>query len=85
MTSLAPAKEYQWKRRGTGSPEGVVTANVGTEWTDTAGTNGAWKWMKKSGTGNTGWKVIDGDTGWRDVSSLLICWIDKNASANGRM
>lgn len=56
--------------RGTGFPEGAVTANPGTYYTDTAGTNGAWRWLKVSGTGNTGWKVLFGDTGWRDVSSL---------------
>ena len=50
---------------GTGSPEGVVTATPGTEYTDTAGTNGAWRWLKVSGTGNTGWVVTYGDTGWR--------------------
>ena len=56
---------------GTGSPEGVVTAPVGTYYTDTAITNGAMRWAKKTGTGNTGWQVTEGDTGWRDVASLL--------------
>ena len=54
--------------RGTGMPEGVVTAAVGTYYTDTAGTNGAWRWLKTSGTGNTGWLVTVGDTGNRRVS-----------------
>ena len=53
--------------RGTGMPEGVVSAPPGTYWTDTAGTNGAWRWIKTSGTGSTGWAVIFGDTGWRKV------------------
>jgi len=53
---------------GTGSPEGVVTAPVGTEYLDTAGTRGAWRWLKTSGVGNTGWTVTYGDTGWRDVA-----------------
>ena len=57
---------------GTGSPEGVVTANPSTYYTDTAGTVGAWRWLKTSGTGNTGWTVVDGDTGWRNVTSDLI-------------
>ena len=56
----------------TGSPEGVVTAAVGTYYTDTALTNGAMCWAKKTGTGNTGWVCIEGDTGWRDISSLLV-------------
>ncbi len=55
---------------GTGSPEGVVTAPVGTYYTDTAITNGALRWAKKTGTGNTGWQVIEGYTGWRDIRAL---------------
>ncbi len=60
------------ERYGTGSPEGVVTAPVGTYYTDTALTNGAMRWAKKTGSGNTGWKVTEGDTGLRYVSSLLL-------------
>lgn len=56
--------------RGTGFPEGVVTASVGTYYTDTNATNGAIRWVKASGTGNIGWRVIFGDTGWRNVLSL---------------
>ena len=60
-------------------PNGVVTANPGTYYTDTAGTNGAWRWLKKSGTGNTGWEVVYGDTGWRNVRYDLAwtnCFVD---------
>ena len=57
------------ERYGTGSPEGVVTAPVGTYYTDTAITNGAMRWAKKTGTGNTGWQVTEGDTGNRTVTS----------------
>ena len=60
------------ERYGTGSPEGVVTAPVGTYYTDTAITNGALRWAKKAGAGNTGWQVVEGDTGWRDVRTLLL-------------
>lgn len=56
---------------GTGSPEGVVTAPVGSTYIDTAATTGAIKWIKATGTGNTGWVVEYGDTGWRDVSASL--------------
>ena len=42
--------------RGTGSPEGKVSAPVGSVYTDTAATNGAIRWIKTSGTGNTGWR-----------------------------
>lgn len=57
--------------RGTVSPEGVVTANPGVYYTDSNGTNGAWRWLKKTGTGNTGWVVTSGDTGWRNINSLI--------------
>lgn len=57
--------------QGTGFPNGVVTAPVGTIYVDTAVTNGASSWIKKSGTGNTGWVVLEGDTGWRNITSLV--------------
>lgn len=52
---------------GTGAPEGAVTATVGAEYVDNSATAGAVKWLKSSGSGNTGWKVMYGDTGWRTV------------------
>ena len=54
---------------GTGFPEGVIAASVGTEYVDTSGTRGAWRWLKTSGTGTTGWKVTYGDTGWRNMQA----------------
>lgn len=42
-------------RSGTGSPEGVVTAKVGSLWTRTDGGAGTTLYVKESGTGNTGW------------------------------
>ena len=57
---------------GTGQPNGVVSAPPGSTYTDTAVTCGAVKWIKAWGTGNTGWTVMYGDTGWRDVSTLLL-------------
>lgn len=54
---------------GTGSPEGVVTAPVGSIYTDNAATNGAIRWIKRTGTGSTGWQVIYGDTGWLTLTS----------------
>ena len=56
---------------GTGFPEGVIAAPVGTEYVDTAATNGAIKWIKATGTGNTGWVVTYGDTGWRNITALF--------------
>lgn len=57
---------------GTGFPNGVVTAPVGATYIDTNATNGAVEWKKATGTGNTGWVVSVGDTGDRDISSLLL-------------
>lgn len=68
---------------GTGSPEGVVTAGVGTSYRDTAGTNGVFDWIKASGAAAAGWKPVGGDTGWRDVSTLLGAGLAKS-TANGR-
>lgn len=56
---------------GVGMPQGVVTAPVGSVYTDTAATNGAIRWIKQTGTGNTGWQVIFGDTGWQNATPLL--------------
>jgi hypothetical protein len=58
--------------QGTGSPNGVVTAVVGSMYTDTAATNGAIRWIKATGSGNTGWRVEYGDTGWREIGSVLL-------------
>lgn len=59
-----------WEIHGRGMPNGVVTAPVGTTYVDEAVTNGALKWIKKSGTGNTGWEVLIGDTGWKVLPSV---------------
>ena len=58
----------QWEIHGRGMPNGTVTAPVGTTYVDEAVTNGALKWIKKSGTGNTGWEVLIGDTGWKNLT-----------------
>ena len=55
---------------GTGMPNGKVEAPIGTTYVDMAVTNGALKWIKHSGNGNTGWKVLIGDTGWRTLNSV---------------
>jgi hypothetical protein len=57
---------------GTGFPNGVVTAPVGSMYTDTDATNGAIRWIKATGNGNTGWRVEYGDTGWREIESVLL-------------
>lgn len=60
----------QWEIHGRGMPNGTVTAPVGTTYVDEAVTNGALKWIKKTGTGNTGWEVLIGDTGWRTLPAV---------------
>lgn len=62
----APANEYEI--HGTGMPNGKVTAPVGTTYVDTAATNGALKWIKRTGADNQGWEVLTGDTGWRTLT-----------------
>ena len=54
---------------GVGFPEGVVSAGVGTIYTDTAATCGAIRWIKTTASGSTGWRVVWGDTGWRDLGN----------------
>lgn len=60
-----------YKFSGSGFPEGVVTAPVGSVYEDTAGTNGAYFWIKKIGSGNTGWRILHGDTGWVTQTAYL--------------
>lgn len=60
----------QWEIHGRGMPNGVVTAPVGTTYVDEAVTNGALKWIKKSGSSNVGWDVLIGDTGWKIIPSV---------------
>ena len=63
----------QYEIHGTGMPNGVVTAEIGTTYVDKNKTNGALKWIKTTDGGNTGWEVLIGDTGWRglNISSKL--------------
>ena len=68
ITALEAKSGYEI--HGTGMPNGTVSAPIGTTYVDTAVTNGALKWIKQSGTGNTGWKVLIGDTGWRTLNSV---------------
>jgi hypothetical protein len=43
---------------GTGTPEGVVTADVGSTFHRTDGGAGTSLYIKQSGTGNTGWVAV---------------------------
>src|SRR5699024_5220828 len=42
---------------GAGSPEGKISADIGSTYVDTAATNGAIRWIKASGAGAAGWRV----------------------------
>ena len=63
-----PGQVSQYEIHGTGMPNGRVTAPVGTTYVDTAVTNGALKWIKRTGDNNQGWEVLTGDTGWRTLN-----------------
>lgn len=57
---------------GVGRPDGKFAAPVGSRYIDKAGEQGAIEWVKRTGgSGNTGWLVLAGDTGRRDISSLM--------------
>ena len=64
LTALESRPSSQSEMRGTGMPNGVVEAPIGRTYIDTAKTNGALKWIKTTDGGTTGWKVVEGDTGW---------------------
>lgn len=55
---------------GTGMPNGKINATLGQTYIDTARTNGALKWIKRTASGATGWEVLDGDTGWKKLPTL---------------
>lgn len=57
----------QYEIHGQGMPNGRVNAPVGTTYVDTVATNGALKWIKRTGTDSQGWEVLTGDTGWRTL------------------
>lgn len=57
--------------KGTGSPKGVVQAEINTLYLDKAKTNGAYLWLK-TGNNNTDWKVIKGDTGTIEFTSKVV-------------
>lgn len=68
-TTNAPAGQVnQYEIHGQGMPNGKVIAPVGTTYVDTAVTNGALKWIKRTGNHNQGWEVLTGDTGWRTLN-----------------
>ena len=79
LTALESRPSNQSEMRGTGMPNGVVEAPIGTTYIDTAKTNGALKWIKTTDGGNTGWKVAEGDTGW------VLGWKQDKGNNKNRM
>ena len=63
-----PVNKYEI--HGSGMPNGVVEAEIGTTYVDKNKTNGALKWIKTTDGGNQGWEVLIGDTGWRTLNSV---------------
>ena len=54
---------------GEGIPNGKVDGTLGQTYVDTRKTNGALKWIKRTASGNQGWAVLDGDTGWKTLNA----------------
>ncbi|WP_314403868.1 hypothetical protein [uncultured Granulicatella sp.] len=79
LTALESRPTGQSEMRGTGMPNGVVEAPIGATYIDTAKTNGALKWIKTTDGGNTGWKVVEGDTGW------VLGWQEDKGNNKNRM
>ena len=67
-TNAPTGQVNQYEIHGQGMPNGKVVAPVGTTYVDTAVTNGALKWIKRTGNHNQGWEVLTGDTGWRTLN-----------------
>lgn len=67
-TNAPAGQTNEYEIHGTGMPNGKVTAPVGTTYVDTNATNGALKWIKRTGADNQGWEVLTGDTGWRTLN-----------------
>lgn len=53
---------------GAGIPEGKVEGKLGQTYVDLRRTNGAVKWIKTTDSGMTGWAVLYGDTGWKNLN-----------------
>lgn len=53
---------------GIGQPNGRIDGTIGQTYIDSNNTNGALKWIKRTKTGNTGWTVLYGDTGWKNLN-----------------
>lgn len=68
VAAMPAGQANEYEIHGTGMPNGKVAAPVGTTYVDTVATNGALKWIKRTGTDDQGWEVLTGDTGWRTLT-----------------
>ena len=68
-TSSQNASTSSSELTGTGMPNGKVEGTLGQTYVDTAKTNGALKWIKRTPSGNQGWAVLNGDTGWKTLNA----------------
>jgi len=67
--------------RGTGTPEGTVTAAPGSLYFDLSGK----LWIKGSGTGNTGWSQASfGSTTWGSITGTLSDQIDLQTALDAK-
>ena len=69
-TSSQNAPTSSSELTGEGMPNGKVDGTIGQTYVDTRKTNGALKWIKRTASGNQGWAVLDGDTGWKKLNIL---------------
>ncbi len=60
------------QKRGTGSPEGVVTGVLGDYFQRTDGGTGTTFYLKESGAGNTGWVAVGAGGGAGTVTSVSV-------------
>lgn len=58
MEALARQVSQNIPASGTGSPEGVLTAEPFKMYLDTAAAAGSNLYIKKTGSGNTGWQLV---------------------------
>jgi hypothetical protein len=63
-------------RWGTGTPEGSVTAPVGSVYRRTDGGSGTTVYSKETGTGNTGWAALGSGSGTGDASTNTSSSVD---------
>ena len=69
-TNTPAGQVNQYEIHGEGMPNGKVDGTLGQTYVDTRKTNGALKWIKRTPSGNQGWVVLDGDTGWKKLNVL---------------